>query len=464
MATRWTHGLINRLVLLCDILMSAIGTALAHLAWEVAPFGQLALLWAFGLLIFTELLRLGNAYRVEQYTTGWRQLRHLLVGLFPAGIAVLAAYLVFVPSWERDVGDLAKWGLLTFLFVLFGRLVLVRYGVSLAERHKVLQRNVVLIGAPGRVRSFLEQSAQAPLLNIVGIFSDEADGYPPTVGNVPFRGRIENLFDFVLGTHVDVVVILQSWNAAADIGRTMDRVHRLAADVFVPLEPDAVNLRYASLSAVAGIPSLQVQRQPLKGSLGVLKQVEDYVIAITALIVVSPVMLVAAIAIRLTSPGPVLFKQERIGFNNRPFVIYKFRTMTYDPTDDGSAGTRRNDPRVTPLGGFLRRTSIDELPQLINVLEGDMSVVGPRPHVPNMQIGSRRQFDAVREYAARYRMKPGITGWAQINGMRGGIHTMEKAQRGVKLDLYYIENWSIWLDLKIILLTVTKGMAGQDVF
>jgi lipopolysaccharide/colanic/teichoic acid biosynthesis glycosyltransferase len=177
-----------------------------------------------------------------------------------------------------------------------------------------------------------------------------------------------------------------------------------------------------------------------------------------------PVLLVAAIAIRLEGPGPILFRQQRVGFNGKPFMVYKLRTMRVNPTDDGSQGAVRDDPRVTRVGALLRRLSIDELPQLINVIEGDMSVVGPRPHVENMLVADDRQYSSLREYASRYRMKPGITGWAQINGMRGGIFTEEKAARGVALDMYYIENWSVWLDIKIMILTVTKGMAGRDVF
>jgi putative colanic acid biosynthesis UDP-glucose lipid carrier transferase len=145
-------------------------------------------------------------------------------------------------------------------------------------------------------------------------------------------------------------------------------------------------------------------------------------------------------------------------------MMYKFRTMTVDPSDDGSQGTYRNIQRITPVGKFLRRTSIDELPQLINVLRGEMSIVGPRPHVVNMLVGEVVYTDIVRQYAARHRIKPGITGWAQINGMRGGIDSLAKASRGADLDLYYIANWSLRLDLKIMIRTIVAGLVGRDVF
>ena len=162
--------------------------------------------------------------------------------------------------------------------------------------------------------------------------------------------------------------------------------------------------------------------------------------------------------------GPIFFKQPRVGFNSKPFMMYKFRTMTVDLTDDGSRGTSRDSQRITRVGRFLRRTSIDELPQLVNVLLGEMSVVGPRPHVPNMLVGEGVYSEVVQQYAARHRIKPGITGWAQINGMRGGIDSLEKAKRGADLDLYYIANWSPKLDIKIMLRTVLVGLIGRNVF
>ena len=332
-----------------------------------------------------------------------------------------------------------------------------------------------MLGDRARARDLItryeEEEGGNGLLNFIGIFTDDpplADdsGISPVSGKPypPESAGIAALLEHAKHHHVDIVAIAKSWSDPAAINDLASQLHQIATDVVVELDPDSFSLSYAHLTMLAGEPALQVQQQPFKGSLGLMKAVEDYVVATVGLLITAPILLVAAIAIRLESPGPILFKQPRVGRNNKTFMVYKFRSMTVDLADDGSAGTRRDSPRITRVGRFLRSTSIDELPQLFNVLQGDMSVVGPRPHVPNMLVSHNVVYEAIQHYVARYRVKPGITGWAQINGSRGPIQSVEKAERRLALDLYYIENWSIWLDLRIMLLTVTKGMAGPSVF
>lgn len=189
----------------------------------------------------------------------------------------------------------------------------------------------------------------------------------------------------------------------------------------------------------------------------------DLFIAVPALALLSPLLLAIAIAIRIDSPGRALFRQTRIGRNGRPFTMFKFRSMVDGQEGDGAA-TLRHDPRVTRLGRWLRSTSLDELPQLINVTTGSMSIVGPRPHIATHRVENGVFAEMVPEYAVRHRVTPGITGLAQISGMRGGIETLERAQRNVALDLTYIRHWSLWLDIKIVLRTLGGGMVGRDVF
>ncbi|MFG1461272.1 exopolysaccharide biosynthesis polyprenyl glycosylphosphotransferase [Xanthobacter sp. DSM 24535] len=479
--TRWTHGLINRLVTLCDVAMIVLAAAVAYSVWHFASWSQVAILCAFGAAVFTQILQLGRAYRVEHYGHSLRQIGHLIVGGVPAAVLVVVFYYALVPIHTTNLRGLLAWGMVTGVALIFGRLVIVRFGMSLARRHEVLRRQVVLVGDVERARALALRCAEEDdegLFVFLGIFDDKAqvsaagDAAPRAAADPstdpsappPVLGGIADFLTFAQNTRVDVVAIVESWDDPLKISAIAEQLHRVAADVLVELDPDGFNLRFARVTSIGGQPALQVQQRPLKGSLGVLKALEDYSVAVIGLILVSPILMLAALAIKLDSPGPIFFRQPRVGLNNKVFTVFKLRTMTVDPNDDGSVGTTKFNPRITRIGGLLRRLSIDELPQLLNVLQGDMSVVGPRPHVPNMQVAEDVRYEAIREYLARYRMKPGITGWAQINGMRGGINTVEKAERGAKLDLFYIENWSIWFDIRIMLLTITKGMAGRDVF
>ncbi|MEP9377262.1 exopolysaccharide biosynthesis polyprenyl glycosylphosphotransferase [Aquabacter sp. CN5-332] len=448
--------------------MILLAGVVSYSLWHFASWSSVAILCAFGATVYTQILQLGRAYRVEHYRRSLRQIGHLIVGGVPAGILVGVFYFALEPVRTTSLPGLLGWAAVTAIALIFGRLVIVRFGMRLVRSHEVLRRHVVLVGDVERARAFAQRCAEDDdegLFVFLGIFDnkpcvpDAAD-----TASIPVLGGLPDLLPFCQSHQVDVVTIVESWENPLNITAIAEQLHRVAADVLVELDPDGFNLRFARVTSIAGERVLQVQQRPLKGSLGLMKALQDYSVAIIGLILVSPILLISAIAIKLDSPGPIFFRQPRVGLNNKVFTVYKLRTMTVDPTDDGSLGTTEFNPRITGVGNLLRRLSIDELPQLLNVLQGDMSVVGPRPHVPNMQVGDDIRYEAIREYVSRYRMKPGITGWAQINGMRGGINTVEKAERGVKLDLFYIENWSIWFDIRIMLLTITKGMAGRDVF
>ena len=260
----------------------------------------------------------------------------------------------------------------------------------------------------------------------------------------------------------DTVVI------AADASHeTLNAVCRCMADTSVRVRLalrngpvwDSPFVRFSNGPA-ASLPLIDLLPPPLSGWRRVAKRALDVAVVLTLIPVFFPLFLITAAAIRLNSPGPVLFRQWRYGRNGRPVLIYKFRTMRTDAADrTGVARTLARDPRVTRVGRVLRRLSIDELPQLLNVLRGDMSLVGPRPHVTQMQVEGVNYADAVETYRARHRMPPGITGWAQVNGSRGEVDTLAKAQRRVELDLWYINNWSPLLDIWIILRTAMGGFA-----
>jgi putative colanic acid biosynthesis UDP-glucose lipid carrier transferase len=292
-------------------------------------------------------------------------------------------------------------------------------------------------------------------LELVGLFDDAAGAA---------TGTVEDLRKLAQTRRVDLIVLALPWSRSEAIFELGDRLQWISADVVAPLEQPGFLSRSSALTQVAGLPALQLTRHPFRGTQGLVKQAQDYLVAACALILTAPLMAGAALALALAGDGPVLFRQDRIGFNGRPFSIYKLRTMSADPSDDGAGGQVRGNPRITRIGALLRRTSVDELPQLLNVLRGEMSIVGPRPHVAGMRVDGNPYAEVVRTYAARHQIKPGITGWAQINGMRGGIDTLEKARRGVDLDLDYMRNWSLQLDLSIMARTLTRHMVGPQVF
>ena len=197
----------------------------------------------------------------------------------------------------------------------------------------------------------------------------------------------------------------------------------------------------------------------------VLKLIEDKLIAASALLLLLPLYALISLAIKLDSPGPVFFCQRRIGFNNKVIEVYKFRTMFHAHQDrDGESLTVKSDPRVTSVGRFLRRTSADELPQLLNVLTGSMSIVGPRPHAIRARVGGKLYGEAVPRYAERHKVKPGITGWAQVNGWRGETTTEDELRRRIECDIYYLENWSVFFDLRIMLRTIIAVIAGKGAY
>lgn len=216
------------------------------------------------------------------------------------------------------------------------------------------------------------------------------------------------------------------------------------------------------VSKIAGLYALDLSCSPMDGPARIIKRLEDLLIGGLISLLILPLCLGIAIAIKLSSPGPVVFKQYRTGINGKKFKVYKFRSMVvHQETDGAVTQASRNDPRVTRLGAFLRRTSLDELPQFFNVLQGRMSIVGPRPHA----LAHNEYYkDLVESYMQRHKVKPGITGWAQVNGYRGETDTLEKMQKRVEYDLWYIDNWSLWLDLKIIFLTVFKGFVGKNAY
>jgi exopolysaccharide biosynthesis polyprenyl glycosylphosphotransferase len=467
-----THGLINRLAMMADYLIILIGALLTDVRWmglsAQVSHAQALITGLLASTAFLVVMTTLSAYRVEHYTKPTAFLPSLLTAYVAACLTGLALLGAFKPDlFELHRRWLAGWALSIFALLLAERLILlVLARVVLEGGH--LRCRAVIIGATEDAALLARQmtdSGMAHRYNVLGVFDNRApDRRPNTLAELPVMGTVADLITYAQHHPVDMVIIALPWENAIAIFRLIEEVQWIAADVVVPFETQGFQPGTGQLIDVAGHPAMQMMTRPFKGTQGLLKLMEDYVIATIGIVLASPVMALAALAILIEDGRPILFRQERMGFNGRTFKIYKFRTMQIDPTDTGAQGTDKGDPRITRIGRFLRSTSIDEIPQLLNVLRGEMSIVGPRPHVQGMLVGSAVYTEAVRRYAARHRIKPGITGWAQINGMRGGIHTLVKAEKGVQLDLYYVRHWSLWLDIKIMLRTLLIGMVGRDVF
>ncbi len=300
-------------------------------------------------------------------------------------------------------------------------------------------------------------------IHVQGIFGDRTQPQD----QVPLSGSISDLIGISKKSRLDAIIIAlpPGRGHENDIAGLVWRLRSVAADVFVvPYLMQGPNI-LLPMQAIGPMSFTVLQRRPLNELQGLCKRVFDYVVCLLILLPLSILFLFLAIAIKLDSPGPVLFRQPRLGLNNQQFTILKFRSMYADQTDLMAVRqTSRGDPRVTRVGKWLRRLSIDEMPQIFNVLRGDMSLVGPRPHAPQTRIEGELLDDVLVEYVMRYRVKPGITGWAQVNGARGQLMNSEDLRRRVRFDLEYIQRWSLGFDLKIMILTLLREIFSKDAF
>ncbi|HUA51783.1 MAG TPA: undecaprenyl-phosphate glucose phosphotransferase [Candidatus Sulfotelmatobacter sp.] len=455
-----------------DILVITMSAALAYVVYlgerPTDPglyFVATVLAAFFGYLAF----RSAGLYEMRRIAEFHNSIRSLAIGwgsVF-AGLAIVSFLVKAAPDYSR------AWTIMSFAFGFLG-LLTTRYGFALlharwAREGRLAHVTLLLGGGELGVRVSKRLRESDSHMQVVGFFDDRRARVPNAIEGLPWLGGSDDLLRFVIEHPIDSVIIALPLIADERIDQLIRDLRQHPVDVFIV--PDFLGLRLGETvaakvwSAVPGVLLVPVASRPIAGWGGILKTIEDKVIAALALALFGPLMLVIAATIKLTSPGPVLFRQPRIGYNQREFSALKFRTMHHAMSmAKPDRLTTRGDPRITPLGALLRKTSLDELPQLINVLRGEMSIVGPRPHVSTARAADKLYNEAVTEYAARHRVKPGITGWAQVNGWRGPTETIEQIQKRVEHDIYYIDNWSIALDLWIIALTAVKGFFSRNAF
>jgi Undecaprenyl-phosphate glucose phosphotransferase len=465
---RFTSNVVGSLFLVTDIICFIVSAPITLAAYSVVRGSRIAIPVHFTAFI----LMLGSFLLIRSSRQAYRRslldLRDTSDTTFDAVISSLIASALI---WQAGLVDDYSRGI-SLLFLLsvvlclsVSRPILHRIITRLAERGQIEQRIAFYGADPDSVsltRQLLE-SLKFPHLRFVGIADDRA--WATQFEDLPMIGDLSKLCDMARQGEIDQVLISGAHFTPKRLEQIVEGLSEVCVDVsLIPAQAIELAPNY-HVNLLGTVPVLTLWQRPFRDMSQIMKRAEDVVLSTLALALLSPVLLIAALLIRLTSPGPVMFVQPRTGFNNETINVFKFRTMYTDMADVGAKQTTtRDDPRVTPVGRFLRRFSIDELPQLLNVLRGSMSLVGPRPHGTEMMVGDRFYHEAVGGYAGRHRVKPGITGYAQVKGLRGEVRTIERAKRRVELDKHYVDHWSFWLDMWILTATVRAVLFDRDAY
>ena len=398
-------------------------------------------------------MQMSQLFRIPAYLGVMRSISKLAV-IWLGVFAIVFAF-VFFTKIGADYSRiwLGGWAIGSFVAVVMFRAGMASY---LQKRTLAgdLSRRAVLVGGGEPAEKLLAAFEATPAqdVSLIGIFDDRGDDRSPeSIGKLAKLGTIDELVEFSRQTRVDILIVTLPVTAEVRLLQIIKRLSVLPVDIRLSAYSQKLRYRSRAYSYLGNIPMLDILDKPLAGWGGLIKNIEDKTIAALSLVVLSPVLALVALAVKLESPGPVLFRQKRYGFNNEMIEVLKFRSMYVDQCDAKATKlVTKNDPRVTRVGRFIRKTSLDELPQIFNVLRGDLSLVGPRPHATQAKAQNDLYYDVVDDYFSRHRVKPGVTGWAQINGWRGETDTREKIERRVEHDLYYIENWSFLFDMYIL--------------
>jgi Undecaprenyl-phosphate glucose phosphotransferase len=407
-------------------------------------------------------------YDVATFRTHIYQLTRIAAGWAVVALLGLAAafFLKFDATYSR------VWAAAFFLIglaALFAERLILTALVRRWARNGTLLRRVIIVGggeAGEALIDALESEADSDL-RICGVFDDRSDDRSPSVvGGIPKLGDIDDLVEFTRLTRVDLILVALPLTAEERVLQMVKKLWVLPVDIRLAAHMNKLRFRPRAYSYIGNVPVLDIFDKPIADWNLIVKSLFDRVVGALILLAVLPVMAAIAIAVKLDSPGPILFRQRRYGFNNEPIDVLKFRSLYHHQADlTAQRLVTRDDQRVTPVGRIIRKTSLDELPQLFNVVfSGNLSLVGPRPHALNAKSEQRLYEETVDGYFARHRVKPGITGWAQINGWRGDTDTHEKIIRRIEHDLYYIENWSLLFDIYIVLRTPFALLRAENAY
>jgi len=453
---RYSSDVVPGIALLIDVAMIAFAAMGCYLAIMVRITPELSY-YTF-CTVFIALCYLALGHRAGFYTIN--TIMRPLSRADDIMIANITGFFLFY-SVIVSLDDIDHY-YIPWIFYFFGAstaaLIMARVVLFMALRmlseRAVLGRSMVVLGTGAQAARFIARLGDAKpyFSSMIGVFGVDPDHLPSTFEGQPVLGGLNDLLSCARRQRIDDVVVALPWNADRNVIAAIERLKELPVNVYLSSDLVGYELAFRPVAAqFSALPVFEVVQKPISGWSYALKTIEDYVLTVIILVLLSPILLLIALAIKLDTPGPVFFMQQRLGFNNKAFAIYKFRSMYHSETPETVVRqATKGDPRVTRVGRLIRATSLDELPQLLNVLDGSMSLVGPRPHA----ISHNEEYGAqIRGYFARHRVKPGITGWAQVNGLRGETEALELMEARVRHDVYYAENWSLFLDLKILVMT-----------
>lgn len=431
--------------------------------WLVCEMSGLPFLYMHLLVALITLVVFQMLGGMTDFYRSWRGVKistelALLLQNWTLSLIFSAGLVAFNQDFDNRPGTWLVWYVLSSLGLVLCR-SFIRYGAGWLRHRGYNKRLVAVAGDLPAGQALIDSFRNEPWLGfeVVGVYHDPKPG---GVGS-DWAGNLEQLVDDAKASRIHNVYIAMSMSDGVQVKKLVRELADTTCSVILIPDVFTFNILHSRIEEVSGVPVVPLYDTPLSGLNRLLKRAEDIVLASLILLLISPVLCAIALAVKCTSPGPVIFRQTRYGMDGKPIKVWKFRSMKVMENDAVVTQATQNDPRVTKVGNFLRRTSLDELPQFINVLTGGMSIVGPRPHA----VAHNEQYRQLIEgYMLRHKVKPGITGWAQINGWRGETDTLEKMEKRVEFDLEYIREWSIWFDIKIVFLTIFKGFVNKAAY
>lgn len=457
--SRTNASIISMIQRFSDITIIFLGLYICSIDSKFTSFNQYVVSVLIALVLFQMIGGITDFYR------SWRGVKitfelRLVLQNWTLSFIFAIGLLTVIADFNFGFSIYLRWYLFVSICLIISRMF-IRYSAGFVRKFGYNTRRVAVVGNMPVGHSLLKSFLDEPWLGfvVIGIY-DDVKPKNDTIG-IPYIGNLDLLISDAKAGKLDRIYIALSMEEQEKLKFVVKELYDTTCSVMLIPDIFTFNILQSRTEEVNGVPVVPLFDTPLNGINMVLKRLEDVFLSSIILVLISPILFIIAIAVKTTSQCPIIFRQIRYGIDSKPIKVWKFRTMKVMENDSVVTQATKNDIRVTRVGNFLRRTSLDELPQFFNVLQGSMSIVGPRPHA----VAHNEQYRYLIEgYMLRHKVKPGITGWAQINGWRGETDTLDKMQKRIEYDLEYIREWSLWLDIKIIILTVFKGFINKSAY